>query len=92
MSYGILSYNQYSLRKHNVSEQEIDEVLDAEHTVDCELPDSRRGNQRTMLVGFTLQARLLEIGIEFLPDRDHVFHTDDATKRYIEEFERSVKP
>lgn len=87
-----VSYDYKNLAKHNVSCDEIDEVLDCDRRIELEIQPSIRGNQRIMLVGFTLQARLLEVGIEFLPDRDHIFHADDATKKYKSKFEQNVKP
>ncbi len=91
MLYMTVTYDDDNLAKHKVSHDEVDEVMDADLRVDVELLPSRRGNQRIMLIAFTLQGRLLEAGIEFFPERDHVFHADDASKQYKAEFERSIK-
>jgi uncharacterized DUF497 family protein len=87
-----VTFDYDNLAKHNVNCGEIDEVLDCERRVEIEMQPSNRGNQRVMLVGFTSQARLLEVGIEFLPDSDHVFPASDATKRFRFKFEQNVKP
>ena len=87
-----LTYDDDNLAKHKVSRDEVDEVLDGSMTAQSELAASDRGNQRVMLIGFTLHGRLLEVGIEFFANRDHVFHANDATEKYRQEFERSIRP
>lgn len=80
-------YNYESIRKHGVTEQEVDEVYATGKDFDME--PSRTGNDRMMLVGWTAAGRLLEIGIEYLANGDeHIFHANDATKHYRKLFER----
>jgi uncharacterized DUF497 family protein len=81
----MLYYNEKNLKKHNVSPQEARQVLDYRNlsTEIFELPPARNGNERRMFVGLTLQARLLEIGVEELSKSDdYVFHGRNATKQY----------
>jgi len=87
-----VTYDDNNLAKHKVSHDEVDEVMDADLIVDVELPPSKRGHQRVMLIAFTLQGRLLEVGIEFFPhDHNHIFHGDDASKHNKAEFARRIK-
>jgi len=87
------TYDHKNLADHKVSQLEADEVLRSDVTAEFDLPPSQRGNERVMLVGFTGEGRLLELGIEFFHDEErvHIFHADDATRPYRAEFEREVK-
>ncbi len=86
------SYNVRNLQRHNVSTDEIVEVLRSPLTLTLELPPSNRGNYRVMWIGFTLNLRRLEIGIEYLPgDHDHAFHAMDATEESGKEFTRYIR-
>jgi uncharacterized DUF497 family protein len=87
------TYNYDNLANHGVVQSEADEVLRSTVDVGFELQPSRRGNPRTMVVGFTAGARLLELGIEFFmnEDRVHVFHANDATKYYQQLFANEIK-
>jgi hypothetical protein len=59
--------------------------------VTIDLGPSDHGNDRVMWIGFTFGLRLLEIGIEYLPnDNEHVFHAMNATKEYLKEFEQKT--
>lgn len=83
----MLTYNDKNLRKHNVTPQEVDQVLDVRNlsTRHYELSPSHRGNDRAMFVGFTFDGRFLEVGVETISeDGEYVFHADDATKQYRE--------
>ncbi len=87
-------YNETNLRKHNVSKEEIDQVMGSQSSVWLPLKASRRDNARTMVVGFTVTGRLLEIGIEIMPDTNETllfFHFMDATKQYRKQFEELGK-
>ncbi len=88
------TYNYASLSKHHVSLIEVDELATAGNTIECEMPPSNRGNERLMLIGFTNNGRLLEIGIEFFYDEDrmHIFHGNDCNKHYEQEYRRRIKP
>ena len=85
----MITYDDDNLAKHGITRQEVDQVLDSRNltTRVFELQPSRQGNSRVMYVGFTLQAPLLEVGVEYLEESDHVFHADDATKAYRKEFD-----
>lgn len=83
------SYNKSNLKQHNVSIDEIKEVLRSPLTITVDLKPSERGNDRVMWVGFTFNLRLLEIGIEYLPaGNEYVFHAMDATTQFRQEFEQ----
>lgn len=77
-----LTYNFDSLNRHNISIADIDEVLGT--GIWEELTPSKRGYERLMFIGFTSEGRLLEVGIEYFDDNniEHVFHADDASRRY----------
>ncbi len=81
----MLTYDAGNLKKHKITRQEVDQVLDSRNltTRVFELPPARNGNERGMFVGLTLEGRLIEVGIESVSDLDdHVFHAMDATKQY----------
>ena len=85
------SYNEESLRRHDVSISELNEVLRSPLTITIDLEPSKRGNFRVIWVGFTLNLRLLEIGIEYLPgDKERIFHAMEATKQCRRAFEKEV--
>jgi len=86
------SYNSESLKRHDVSTDEIKEVLRSPLTVVVDLEPSNHGNYRVMWVGFTFNLRVLEIGIEYMPnDQEHIFHAMDATKQYRQELEKRTE-
>lgn len=81
----MITFDEENLRKHNVTPQEADQVLDSRNlsTRIFDLAPARNGNERVMFVGFTQEGRLLEIGVEIISDEDEqVFHGLDATKQY----------
>ncbi len=87
------SYNHESLQRHSVTVEEINEVLRSPLTIVIDLEPSRKGNDRVIWIGFTFNIRLLEIGIEYLPNnKEHVFHAMDATKTHRKEFEKKIGP
>lgn len=88
------TYDLRNFADHSVTQEEVDQVLRSDVAAEFDLPPSKRGNERMMLVGFTNEGRLLELGIEFFFDEDrmHMFHADDATKQYRSEFERDIRP
>lgn len=81
----MITYDDGNLKKHKVTSQEVDQVLDSRNltTRIFDLAPARNGNERAMFVGLTLQGRLIEVGIEAVSDTDdHVFHAMDATQQY----------
>jgi uncharacterized DUF497 family protein len=88
-----VTYNYRNLARHKVSPMEVDQVADEDTTIECLVPPSNRGNERLMLVGFTKNYRLLEIGVEFFyyEDRMHIFHANDANKHYQQEYRKQIK-
>ena len=83
-----LSFEDQNLRKHKVSCSEVKEVLGSDLSFGEDLAPSDFGNDRTMIIGWTFEGRILEVGIEYFEneDREHVFHAMDAGKRYKKEF------
>ena len=62
---------------------DIDHVLQSTISVEEEMSDGPGGTLRVMYVGYTQNARLLEVGVEYLEgDRELIFHADDATPYY----------
>jgi uncharacterized DUF497 family protein len=81
----MITYDDDNLKKHNVTRQEVDQVLDSRNltTRVFDLAPARNGNERAMFVGLTLEGRLLEVGVEAISDTDdHVFHAMNATPQY----------
>jgi len=81
----MLTYDDGNLKKHKVTHQEVDQVLDSRNltTRVFDLAPARNGNERAMFVGLTQQGRLLEVGIEAVSDTDdHMFHAMNATRQY----------
>ncbi len=74
------TYNLESLERHGVSPGDVDEAMAT--GIWEELPSSERGNDRLMFIGFTASGRLLEVGVEYFDDMEHVFHANDATNHY----------
>lgn len=85
-----LSFDERSLLKHAITLEEVLQVLSSDLSFAVELPPSKYGNLRTIVVGWTYSGRVLEIGIEYLVDCEHVFHAMGAGKRYRAEFERRL--
>lgn len=83
-----ISYETEQLRKHNVTQQEVEEVLASDLTDYNEMKPSAHGNDRLMFTGWTQAGRILEIGVELFEfeDREHVFHAMDATSEQKERF------
>ncbi len=81
----MITYDDTNLKKHKVTRQEVDQVLDSRNltTHVFDLPPARNGNERAMFVGSTMEGRLIEVGVEAVSDKDeHVFHAMNATKQY----------
>lgn len=81
----MISYDDDNLRKHDVTRQEVDQVLDSRNltTRVFDLIPARNGNERAMFVGLTIEGRLVEVGLEAVSEEDdHVFHAMDATQQY----------
>lgn len=84
----IRSYNKDNIKRHGLTVDEINEVLRSPMTLVIDLSPSLKGNDRIMWIGFTSNLRLLEIGIEYLPnDTEYIFHAVNATKKNRKEFE-----
>ena len=82
-------YNDENLRKNKVAREEIDQIMRSHSSLWLPLTKSRRGNERTMVIGFTLTGRILEVGIEIMSDVEETlfyFHVMDAGKTYRKKF------
>ena len=86
-----ITYNFDSLNRHEIGPPDIDEVMAS--GIWEEMPPSIHGNSRLMFIGFTSSGRLLEVGVEYFDyeDREHVFHTNDATSHHKQVFEKRIK-
>lgn len=85
-----LEYLDEELARHDVSRREVDDVLRHPMTIEVDMKPSDRNNPRIMFIGFTANLRLLEIGIEYFENgREQVFHADDVTPQYRQEFEKA---
>jgi hypothetical protein len=79
------SYNNESLRRHEITRTDVDEVLAVDNptTRDFDLPLSNYGRLRLMFVGYNFSGRLLEIGVEFISEiKAHIFHAQTVSPRY----------
>jgi hypothetical protein len=80
-----------SINRHKVSIEEVQNVLASDISFYEDLEPSERGHNRVMMIGWTEYGRILEIGIEFFPDYDHIFHAKDAGKSYVQAFEKRLR-
>lgn len=87
--YDMITYDDENLRKHGLSRDDADEILDTDLKIEEPMTSSARGNARVMLIGFNFSGQLLEFGVEILSETHiHVFHGNKATKQHRELFER----
>jgi len=88
----IASFDEENLHKNGITQAEIRQVLASDLSCAEDLTPSERGNNRAMVIGWTYEGRLWEVGIEYfeIEDREHVFHAMDAGKSYRQEFARKV--
>jgi uncharacterized DUF497 family protein len=84
----ILTFNDNSLRRGNVTRAEVIEALDDPLTLEVEEGQSRRGNPTIMYVGKTQSERLLEVGVEYKQEETHVYHARKANAHYIIRYEK----
>lgn len=86
----MITFDEGNLNDHDVTTEEVEEVLHSANltTRVFDLDPALNGNDRVMFVGFTMTARLLEIGVELRGESQHVFHAMDATKPYRKEFSK----
>lgn len=87
-----ITYDYANLTKNGVTEAEIDDIFESDLTIALEIAPSERGNNRAMIIGWTLIGRLLEIGVEYFDDQDweHIFHAINAGVKYRKEFEKRL--
>ncbi len=88
-----ITFEGANIEKNGVTETEIKEVFESDLSFAEDITPSARGNDRTMIIGWTFAGRVLEVGIEYfeVEDREHVFHAMDAGKNFKREFERRLK-
>lgn len=77
------TYSESYLKRKGVTPHDVAFVIASTLTREFDLPDSRRSNPRVMLIGFTPDGELIEIGLEQLPNGYHLFHVrKPASKTY----------
>lgn len=82
----IITFNDESLKRHKVSRLEVLQAL-SDPLVQAVLDgESKQGNSTRVYVGYTNSDRLLEIGIEYRKDEEHVFHADNARSHFAKIF------
>jgi len=54
--------------------------------VEVEESESKSGNPRIMWVGKTHLERLLEVGFEYLEDKDWIYHANSAQNKYRRQY------
>lgn len=77
--FDMITYDDDNLRKHGLTRDEADEILDTDLKMEEPMSDSERGNARVMLIGFNFSGQLLEIGVEVSPKS--TFTSSMATKQ-----------
>ncbi len=77
----LFSFNDDSLNRHNVTHQEILEALEDLFKVEVDIGE-HKGNPTSIWVGKTFTERLLEVGLEYLEDCNHIYHADKARAKY----------
>lgn len=86
----IQGYNWSSLNRHGVTPEMINEVIDGSMISYFYLEDEDETCE--MLVGYTFNERLLEIGLRYLnPDLVYVFHAQNVSPQYRKLFEKEWK-
>jgi hypothetical protein len=83
----IFGFNDESLTRHGVTQQECLQALADPLAIDIEEPDSADENTRIMWVGKTHTERTLEVGVEYLDGMDWIYHANDAQNDYKQEYE-----
>jgi uncharacterized DUF497 family protein len=78
----IFGFNQESLERHGVTEQECLQALADAMKIEVEESESADGNPRSMWVCKTQPGRLLEVGVEYMGGMDWVYHADNAQAQY----------
>ncbi len=85
-----VTFDEFNIKKNRVTVDEILEVIESDLSIAENLVPSERGNVRVMIIGWTFSGRILEIGIEYIADTEHVFHAMNAGKRYKKDFLRRL--
>ena len=88
----LISYNDDSLRRHEVSHEEVQEALADSLRIEVQEGESNDGNPTTIWIGATLSDGLLEIGFEYLEDEDHIYHCDNCRSHYRARYGRRERP
>jgi uncharacterized DUF497 family protein len=86
----ITTFNDDSLARGKVTHAEIEEVLSDLLTLVVEEGQSKRGNPTRTYVGFTRSDRLLEIGIEYSENENHVFHARKANAKTMKAYKKLI--
>ena len=87
----IVGYNWESLNKHGITAEMIDEVL-AGLMISYFTLDDEDDDTCEMLVGYTFNEKLLEIGLRYKTvDTAFVFHAQTVSPQYRKLFEQDWK-
>lgn len=78
----IFSFYDASLKRHNVERWEALQSLEDPLRVEVVEGQSVDGNPTSIWVGMTANARLLEVGVEYLEDCNHIFHADNCRSHF----------
>lgn len=81
----IISFNDNSLNRHGVTHREALEALGDPFKVEV-ITGEHNGNPTSIWVGKTLGERLLEVGVEYLKDCEHIYHVSKARATYAVEY------
>ncbi len=78
----IFSFNDLSLKRHNVARWETLQSLEDPLRIEVEQGENAEGNPTSIWVGMTAHVRLLEVGVEYLEDCNHIFHADNCRSHF----------
>jgi glucose-6-phosphate 1-dehydrogenase len=83
----LFSFNDDSLNRHNVTHREALETLGDPFKVEVDT-GNHNGNPTAIWVGKTLTERLLEVGVEYLEDCNHIYHAAKARTIYATKYSK----
>ncbi len=85
-----ITFDEFNIKKNRVTTEEILEVFESDFSIEVGLIPNERGNVRVMIIGWTFSGRILEVGVEYFGDMEHIFHAMNAGKEYKRDFLRRL--
>ncbi len=79
------TFNDDSLKRHKISHEDVLEALEDPFKLEVKTGEYR-GNPTSLWIGRTFTERLLEIGIEYLEDCNHIYHAKKANAEHAAKY------